>query len=243
MIAGWDLRILLLVNGWFAATPGRFYAALRQAGQGAWLLGAMLLVGLWFFGERGVVAIRPGGVTQLQSRRYILLSWAALVAGFFSARLLQGVIARSRPLVDAPLRIPIDPATWNQVRSGLELQGAFPSDHAVMLFTLCTLAWSINRWAGALALSYALYFSSLRIGIGYHWPSDILAGATLAVAWTRLILSLDRWLAPVLNRVLLFFEAHPGWMYGLGFLVMYDFSNKLTFIFAVLDWLRALAGV
>lgn len=237
MTSGLDLQILLWINGWVAASPTRFYAALRQSARLPWLLGALLLTGLWFLGERGVVPSRPGGLTRFQARRRILLGMAALVSGLLSARLIQAVIARTRPLVDAPLRIPVEPHGWETIRAGLDLQGAFPSDHAVMFFTLAALTWALDRRVGILGLVYALYFSILRIGIGFHWPSDILSGAALALFWTAGLLRLEKLLASWLDQLVLQFELRPGVAYALAFLFMYDFSNKFSGLFGILKWL------
>lgn len=62
---------------------------------------------------------------------------------------------------------------------------AFPSGHttrafvAAMFVTLRLRDW---RW-GAPLLAYATAMGLSRIYVGAHWPSDVLGGAMLGIAW------------------------------------------------------------
>jgi len=66
---------------------------------------------------------------------------------------------------------------------------AFPSGHALLSLSfslaLITLAW-YTRWRWAivvLGFTFAIAIAWTRLYLGVHYPSDILAGWLLAIAW------------------------------------------------------------
>ncbi len=69
----------------------------------------------------------------------------------------------------------------------------FPSGHVVYMSSLCgLLAWLAlargNRPIFAATLLLILGMGPFRIVDGAHWPSDVLAGYTLGLAWTIVVL-------------------------------------------------------
>ncbi len=70
---------------------------------------------------------------------------------------------------------------------------SFPSGHAMGSATLVAavvlLAWPTAwRWpVAALGVGFALWVGASRVYLGVHYPSDILAGWTAAVAWACLV--------------------------------------------------------
>jgi undecaprenyl-diphosphatase len=65
---------------------------------------------------------------------------------------------------------------------------SFPSDHAVISFSLATLIalmWvGVSPWFGIAAYATALVISVARVVSGVHYPSDVIAGATLGILGT-----------------------------------------------------------
>lgn len=62
---------------------------------------------------------------------------------------------------------------------------AFPSGHATRAFVAATFL-SVRlrdwRWGGVL-FSYAAVMGLSRVYVGAHWPTDVLGGAGLGIAW------------------------------------------------------------
>jgi undecaprenyl-diphosphatase len=59
---------------------------------------------------------------------------------------------------------------------------SFPSDHAVMFFALATALFFAGRAIGVVAYIWTTVVICLpRIYLGYHYPSDIIAGALVGI--------------------------------------------------------------
>ncbi|HEY9623017.1 MAG TPA: phosphatase PAP2 family protein [Crinalium sp.] len=99
---------------------------------------------------------------------------------------------------------------WHRVRPGLWESGyplphdfSFPSGHAMtsmsFIAALIILTWR-TRWHGltlAIGAAYVVTIAWTRLYLGVHYPSDILAGWMLAIAWAMGISALVK---PHLNR-------------------------------------------
>jgi hypothetical protein len=71
----------------------------------------------------------------------------------------------------------------------------------------------------------------LRVGVGFHWPSDIFAGAVLGTSVTLLLLFLKPRLLKILDFVILQCERYQFITYPVGFLMLLDLSQKLATFF------------
>ncbi|RMH00361.1 MAG: phosphatase PAP2 family protein [Chloroflexi bacterium] len=226
---------LQLINHWIARSPATFYQALTMSDRMPWLMAAIVITALWYAGERGTVPTAPGKRTRLQNRTLVILTLASLMVGFILAKGLQGFWQRPRPLNDFPLQVPIEPSVWEAVRQSFFAVDSFPSDHAVMLFVLATGVIYVNKRMGLIVLVASIYFALLRIGLGFHWPLDIWAGACIGV----LVMSVAILLEPIVHRLLfslvLQFEYYPQVMYALAFLVVFELWRKFEDLFVLVS--------
>lgn len=70
---------------------------------------------------------------------------------------------------------------------------SFPSDHAVISFTLATALWmQLTPQAGLVAVALAALVSVARVICGVHYPSDVAAGIALGIVGTVLTVSTIR---------------------------------------------------
>lgn len=104
---------------------------------------------------------------------------AGVILTLVLARAAQNLLpARPRPRVAMPdfpfppLGRAYDPADWSSM----------PSDTAALAFALVAVAWASSRRLGAVALVWAVFMACLpRLYVGFHYLSDLLAGAALGV--------------------------------------------------------------
>ena len=101
------------------------------------------------------------------------------------ARAMQVLLpGRVRPIHEPTLHLVI-PFTGSRDR--LEHWSSFPSDHAVVFFAIATAIWLHHRWLGFLAYAWVTVFACLpRVYAGFHYPSDIVAGAIIGIVVMRL---------------------------------------------------------
>jgi membrane-associated phospholipid phosphatase len=141
----------------------------------------------------------PGGVPMqavvailvlLFNRRAWLLGFVALVGGLWYL-IVVNLVNRPRPTVGQILRVTEHPGSTS-----------FPSGHLIFItisagiLMLCLGYRYLPRWARpigwAVVAVLVLATAIDRIYVGAHWPSDVLAGLLIAVAWLALVVSLRR---------------------------------------------------
>lgn len=115
---------------------------------------------------------------------------------------------------------------------------AFPSDHALLFSALATGIFFVSRRAGILAyLWVAIAICLPRLYVGFHWPTDILAGAVLGVALASvsLVPGFRRWTKRVICSQ---YTLYPAPCYAILFLYTFgvgtqfaDAFNLITAIF------------
>jgi membrane-associated phospholipid phosphatase len=128
----------------------------------------------------------------LLNRRAYLLALAALAGGLWYLTIVN-LVNRPRPTASQILRVTEHPGSTS-----------FPSGHLIFitisatLLMLCIGYRYLPRWAipigWALVAAIVLATGLDRIYGGAHWPSDVLAGTLIAVAWVALVTSV-RWIS------------------------------------------------
>lgn len=174
MVGRLDLDLYKSWNG-FAARHDAVADLLRFFATDGQLLFLALLAGLFF--ARGKWRSRNGrhGVAAAGFSALIALGAAQLIATAWD---------RERPYEahpgDSHLLLPPshDPS--------------FPSDHATGAYAIAVAILLRHRKAGILALILATLISVSRVGLGTHYPTDVLGGAALGALAALLL-----WTPPI----------------------------------------------
>ncbi len=228
-----DVSVLHYFNHLIGSSPELFYAALNLSDRLPWLLYALALCAMWFSGTPGLLPERPNGLLRHHARDITIMTCMVMPVLFIISRIIQKVVESSRPMQqDGLLEIPIPPKIWYDITGSFHMQGSFPSDHAVVFFLLATVVFSLNRWWGLLALLLATFFGLLRVALGFHWPSDVLAGAALGSFAGLLVVLGSRWADSLFIRWSR--KQWSWWLAPLMFLFLYDCSYKFTHVMSLI---------
>jgi undecaprenyl-diphosphatase len=205
-----DLSVSSFVNG-FAHRSLRFDEFVVVLSDSNLLKGGVVVGLLWW------LWFQNGDVRR--KREALLAGMIATFPALAVARILSWVCFRLRPLNDTRFlfRMPygIAKAIW-------EGRSSFPSDHAVLFFTLATGIFLASRRAGWLTFGYVSIVICLpRIFLGEHYTTDILAGAaiggSLAVLANRPLIR-----KPLTGWALQWQDASPGQFYCFSFIMTYQ---------------------
>ena len=152
-------------------------------------------------------------------RETLIATVIAIFPALSFGRILSWVVHRPRPLLETgfPFRVPYDmaPSIWQKMNS-------FPSDHAILFFSLATGIFLVSRRLGWFAFIYVTIVICLpRIFLGEHYATDIIAGAAIGAAsvWICTRMPMRRLLT---DWVLKWQEARPELFYAAVFLLSYQ---------------------
>ena len=175
-----DARLLLWLNHAVAARPALYKVCLFLTDEGADLLLVATAAWLWRWPAGSAATWLAGGarraITRRESRARLLTFGAGAMCAYITARLIAIGVDADRPFVTF---LPVRglPGSFE----GLRTFGSFPSDHAALL---AALPLAFARWNRTLGLAWAaaaLLLIAIRVGVGFHYPSDMIAGAALGV--------------------------------------------------------------
>ncbi|MBS0525640.1 MAG: phosphatase PAP2 family protein [Proteobacteria bacterium] len=176
--------------------------------------GGVFLVPYWWLWFKA-----DGSGAYVQRRNIAVAALAVgVVAG--TVLLLKGLLPFRRNPMSTPslgLHLPfgVDPAWVNYTNS-------FPSGHAALFFALSVPLWMYSRRLGATAAAWALAVICLPlVYLGYHWPSDIAAGAVVGIV-LMLLLCRPIGATGLPDRLVHFSETHAPTFYALGWLVAFE---------------------
>lgn len=157
-------------------------------------------------------------------RREIVIAFLGGLVAVLASRLLQ----LSLPFHQRPLHTPdlgfVVPYGVNPL--SLSYWNSFPSDHAVLFFAFATAIAYQSRRMGLLAGLWSLVMVCLpRLYLGYHYPSDVAAGAVIGVALMascHRVLSGTRLGTRLIDRVLTLEARHGTAFYVIAFMATFE---------------------
>lgn len=118
---------------------------------------------------------------------------------------------RSRPIHNPDINFVMP---YEFVENVLGDSNSFRSDHAILFFALSTAIWSKDRILGVFSFTWSLLVICLpRVYLGFHYPSDILAGSLLGVGIMLVFLKV-RLPAAVYTFLNWMRDRHVGWLYA-----------------------------
>jgi len=169
---------------------------------------------------------------QEEVRKHII----AIIISCFVAVLLARTLAlllpyRGRPMHEAILNFVLP---YGMDPSDLIKWSSFPSDHAVLFYTLSTGFLIISKKLGIFAFIYTTLFIALpRIYLGIHYPTDILCGGLIGLV-IGYIANQNFVMEKISKPVLKWNEKTPSLFYALFFLITYQiadlFDNSRSFV-------------
>ncbi len=212
-----DASVISLVNSfahrWFALDATTALIATNTLIKGGVI--AALIWWAWF---------RPSTNRSLDRELLscgIFTGFLALLAARTLAELLP---YRERPMHTAALHFQM-PYASNETT--MIRWSSFPSDHAALFFALALSIFFVSRRAGLAALFYAFAIvCAPRVYMGFHYPTDILAGALIGVGAASLT-QIVRFRTAVTRPVMRWVEQWPGVFYA-GFFLL-TFQIAITF--------------
>lgn len=210
-----DKFTLSLINGlagqWLAADKAIAFLSNYHLLKGGVLVALMWWA--WF---------SPVGI-QARNRAHVMATLMGCFVAVLGGRAMPHFLPlRLRPLHDPDVDVRL---AHGMARVVLDGASSFPSDHAVLFFSLSVGLLFVSRAVGLFAIGYTTLFIALpRVYLGLHYPTDILAGGLLggliAVLFNRYAAS-----GVAVASVTRFSSLKPQFFYPLFFLVSYQIAE------------------
>lgn len=141
-----------------------------------------------FAATLAVVFLAARGERHAGWRRATVAAALSAAVALATGQAIADVVDRVRPFVADPHQVHLFAAH--------AADASFPSDHATASFAIAVAIFLRKRGWGTFALVAATLLSVGRVAVGYHFPTDVLAGAALGTAAALLL-----WIPALRRRV------------------------------------------
>ena len=219
-----------IINGinQFSQISWTFDFIMKSISTNNLIKGGLLIILFWW-----------GWFTAGEQQKHVHLHLIATLFSCFAAIIAARTLALSLPLRLRPLHnASVDfILPYGMKITALEGWSSFPSDHAVLFYALATGMFYISWKTGVFAFIYTTLFISFpRIYLGLHYPTDIIAGASLGI-FIALACNKTAWIKNVSRRAGSWAETRPEFFYPVFFLITYQivdmFKNSRNFVGAL----------
>ena len=210
---GLDLRIYhflsRLAGNWFIDRVVAFQES-NQIFKGVFVFAAYW----WAWFRRG---------SDQEKRRKAII---AIMSATMAAVMVTKILASVTPLRLRPIYVPNLEHNWSIPTNTFFAQwSSFPSDTATYF---CALAFGFIVLFPRLKVPIVLYTAAWicfpRVYLGYHYASDVVAGAVIGVAVVWAVLRAEWLQSAFVPRVVAFADSRPHVFYAAAFLITFEMA-------------------
>ncbi|ACC74688.1 phosphatase PAP2 family protein [Paraburkholderia phymatum] len=158
-------------------------------------------------------------------REVVIATVVSGLLALFAGRVLADLLPfRVRPIYDPDLHLHFASSSLGDAK--LSSWSSFPSDHAMLWMAVATGIFIVSRLTGIAVIAYtAVFICFPRAYLGFHHPTDLLAGAAIGIATTYLMTRAPiraRYAAPSLHWM----ERYPGPASVFAFVVCFELVTQ-----------------
>ena len=214
-----DFALMHWINQFVGRWPW-FDSVVYHVSGSEFLKGIAIVTVYWYF--LFAYAKQETGPKEIEARATLVTVLILVVPAMVVARALARLLPyRERPFFDPALHFqwPYHVDADQFIR-----WSSFPSDHAALFSALAMGLFFRSKRAGIAVFAYIVAVTFFpRIYMGYHWPSDILAGFVLGilVAYVALIPTVKRWSKQLYEEC----NRHSGLYAASLFLLTYEIGT------------------